>query len=101
MVPWEWQTPAARCRRNAETGGLGGSDGCVSRARRYRERLRPLAPGRRKLSVHIWSHAAAAKAGLLEAAFDSFARVRELKRLWGGVFPAQTALDPVPGRDGW
>lgn len=68
---------------------------------RYHERLRPLSPSRRKLSVQIWSHGATAAAGLGEGDFVPMDRVLELKRMWGGAFPAQKALDPVPGRDGW
>lgn len=53
--------------------------------------------------MQVWSHAAAAAEGIAPDAdfFVSAEKLPQLKELWGGVFPAQTVLDPVVGGGGW
>ena len=54
--------------------------------------LAPRAATRRKLAVHIWSHAAAKAAGLASGGLTDTAAVEAMKTKWGFFEPA-TALD--------
>ena len=59
----------------------------------FRQHLLPRAVTRRKLSVQLWSHAAAKAAALPGGAFVDTPRVEALKAQWG-YFPPQSVEWP-------